>query len=64
MANFYIISHGKYIDMLLGHIIGRASNPDKNCHLFHSNTGITKLQLSSEGRYFIRYMNDAVHLEN
>ena len=43
-----------YTDLLIGPIIGRASNPDKNCHLFYSNTGITMLQLSSEGQYFIR----------
>ena len=55
-----VVSHGTFLNFLLQHLLH--DHAPENTYLSHHNTGITRLDFSSEGKVFLRYQNRVDHL--
>lgn len=55
-----IVSHGGFIDSLLKALLNML--PGNRYFYAHYNTGITKVDISPDGRVMLRYMNHVSHL--
>lgn len=55
-----LVSHGTFINQLLHRLLGVCTDASMFC--FHANTGITRVEFSTEGFRVLRFLNRLEHL--